>query len=231
MSWSHVNGTSVSGAGNITSLSVTLGWTAVATDLMCVGIGDYTSGTTSVSDSNSNTYTKAIDHANGIGADYAGIFSSIIGTGGASISVTYQSTVSSYPAFTVDEYTPPAGTVSVDSTATGGANNSSTVTGNLTITGSGPDLIYAAVQAGQAVTYTAGTSYTLRSHQPYTGGASEGVAAEDWLGVTTGPQTASMTLSAGCDWTMVAAAFKVTGGGGGGSSYIPPPFPGGFIVI
>ena len=165
----------------------------------------------SVSDSNANTYKNAAQ----IGFTGSSVTSAIyyaenIKAGANTITVTMS--VSGPLRFAILEYSGVATSNSLDATATGTNTSTAPSTGNLTTTANG-DLLLATVAAADSVTFTGGTSYTVRDVVPAPPNAK--MITEDQIQAAAGTTSASATLSASSAWGAVLASFKAANGGAG----------------
>jgi len=117
----------------------------------------------------------------------------------------------------VDEFTPPTGTIGLESSGgtagldSGGTYNGGANSGALTVTGS--DLIYAVANEvyGSGTSITPGSGFTAGYVNISTTNYS-GIAGEYALNITSGLNPA-MTLGGSPNWSMASMAIKGTGSG------------------
>jgi hypothetical protein len=213
MSWSHVQGTGVQGAGGISSLSCSFAGALTPADLVVSGVTTYNLAATppiTASDNKGNTWTA---DTTGTPTNYylAAISHALATTGGTSFTVTW--TIASgggYPSMAIDEYSY-SGTLSVDSAETSGSTTTTTnapAAGSLAVTGT--DLVYAVLGTDASASFTAGSGLALRYNANYANGVAEGICAEDQLGATSAVNPA-WSLSAAVACYTAAVAYKTVG--------------------
>ncbi len=205
MSWSHIQGGSNHG-NPVGSITVTLGSSTPIGRIICVGVAAFNQGSTSVTDSAGNTYTKVIsDLSSSAGCEIWKSITTISGT--LTVTVHYLGG-STFTSVSVDEFSA-TGTITADGNAHATGTSTAPASGNATV--SANDLVYAVVAVnGAAGTYTAGGAYTISQSVAYTSSVNLGIATEYLLNTMSSPAAPTMTLQNSVQWTMVAAAFQET---------------------
>jgi hypothetical protein len=218
MSWTHVQGTPGIGvqatSGSQTSLSATFGSSVTAGNLIVVGyVSNVAPSGFSVKDNKNNiNYATAIQDSTG-GSTTITILYYIAAVGGSSFQVTTSSSNGGgYPDLTIDEYSC-SGSISTDGTAVGHNSSTQNLSTSSAIVPTGNDLVYAVAGLnGSWTTVTQGNGANLRYHATQVGGTAFGVAAEDYLNVTSSV-TPSISVDVNTNMQLVAVAFKESSAG------------------
>ena len=160
-----------------------------------------------VSDTNGNTYQKAVQLAVTVDPPTGltlGIFYAENVRGGAN-SITVSHTISGYLRLSIVEYSGVATSNSLDVTATGQGTSASPATGSATPTANG-DLLLGAVVTGMDANVTAGSGYAIRDSVPSAGAAR--LTVEDKGQPVAGAASSSATLAASDNWGAALATFR-----------------------
>jgi hypothetical protein len=213
----------ITGAGGTTN--VTFSSSVSANDLIVVGITQATVNTatvSSVTDTLSTSYAKAVRTAQTNNAMTEEIWYGVATAGGSSVKVTVAWSGASSGNIIIAEYTGNA-TSSVLDGATGtasGSKSTSLNSGNITTTNASDLLFGLGDYNSTSTTLTAGSGYTMEKTLAVT----TSVGAEDQVVSATGTYSASMTASGSAQFNiMQIAAFKATAP--------PPPTCGGSSAI
>lgn len=189
----------------VTSLSCTMPKTVTSGDLL-VAMDCYITpeGSISVTDTNSDTYTSAVQDDDTPDIIGCNILYTANAVGGSAPTFTVHSTTATNHWFAVNEYSGILTSNPLDVTGSGAANGThsqNAATNNLTTT-TNNELLVADAVFGQG-SATAGSGYTPRFAQST-------ILPEDKTVMNSGTYTAteSSTLSTG--WVIVAAAFEMT---------------------
>ena len=166
--------------------------------------GQSSSHTFTVTDSNGNTYRKALTTGDTIESVTLGIYYAENIKAGAN-QVKVVPNTSGYLRIVILEYSGVAAANSLDVTAAAQGDSVSPNSGVATTTANG-DLLLGASTTSDENTVTAGPGYTIEELIPTPPGTR--LTAEDQIQTLAGPTSASLTLGAIKDWTMGLAAFK-----------------------
>jgi hypothetical protein len=166
--------------------------------------------TFTVTDTNGNTYQKAIQFTENADTDTVGLFYAENIAGGAN-TVTVSDTALDTLRFAILEYSGVATSGSLDGVAVTQGNSASPNSGSVTTTANG-DLLLGAIMTAGAETYTAGIGYRTEESVPAEPGTK--LITEDRVQATAGAAAASATLGMANPWAAAIAAFKVAGSGG-----------------
>jgi hypothetical protein len=211
--WAHVQNWNARAAGTGGSLSATAGSSVTAGNLVIVGISQYNTGVSSVTDNKSNTYTKAT--AGVVSTQDVEIWYSYITTGGTGLIITIGG--QQYAALSCDEFSGAAGS-SVDAVEIGPSEGSTSITISLglaevpaAIAVSGNDLVYMVTSwnYGSGVTATAAPGYTLAFDGSFESGLSEGITAIYLMNTTTNPAFPYATLTSPAQYYSAGITFKL----------------------
>ena len=182
--------------------------------VVCVGLGEVENGSTitlSVTDSNSNTYSEAVNASQSTTLESAIFYATNIASGANTITVTIAGASSTNTAIAVQIYEV-FGLISVagalDQTSTGSNAGSTNVSTGAIVTNAPNELAFVAIAAGGG-TITAGTNWTLDSTSlSPTGGNLVSFGAQSRLHTQIASLTPSATLSTSNAWCAAAATFK-----------------------
>jgi hypothetical protein len=241
MAWTHIQSGTTFTHSAVATLSITLGTTPVAGNLVCVGViitcSTGLSSNLLVQDGNGNTYTISPNSPAGQVTQSGGA-----GGGGqtgqtyscylvapanatATITATWTNSATTGVQIFVDEFhSPPAGitfdTDAANSNATGAINQTSpTITPNH---GAG-ELLWSV--SGSTNTYTAPTAGgTLGGWTGNGGGITDGDMAEYILSGAAGATNVAYTQPAVYGWSDMVMAFYTSGFSGRGFWWQMPPF-------
>ena len=161
--------------------------------------------TFTVSDSNHNTYHKAIQFSETLDGNTIGIFYAENIASGAN-TVTVSDTVADTLRFAILEYSGVATSGSLDVVAVTQGNSATPNSGVTATTTANGDLLLGAIITGNPTTFTAGIGYTIEESVPAQPGAK--LMVEDQIQATTGAAAASATLGTADFWGAGVAAFK-----------------------
>ena len=164
-----------------------------------------------VTDTNGNTYRKAIQFTQTVDGDTIGIFYAENIAGGAN-TVTVSDTAVATLRFAILEYSGVATSGSLDVVAAAQGSNASPNSGSVTTTANG-DLLLGTIMTADPETYTAGIGDPIEESVPAEPGTK--LITEDQVQATAGAAAASATLGGADAWAAGIAAFKVAGSGGG----------------
>jgi hypothetical protein len=156
-----------------------------------------------VTDSNGNTYQKALTIGNIADNITLGMYYAENINGGPN-QVKVVPDNSGYIRIVIVEYSGVAKTNSLDVTAAAQGNSVSPNSGNAVTTSNGDLLLGASASADAAP--TAGPGYTLEELVPQSPGTA--LSTEDQIQTTAGSTSASLTLGSAKAWTMGLAAFR-----------------------
>lgn len=160
--------------------------------------------TITVTDSNGNTYDKAIQTNQTTDGDTLAIYYAQDIKGGAN-TVTVSLSASNTLRFAILEYSGVATSGSLDVTAAAQGDSSSPNSGNATTTASG-DLLLGALMTADPEAYTAGSGYKIEESQPAEPNSK--LIAEDGIQASAGSVSANASLGAADLWAAALAAFK-----------------------
>jgi hypothetical protein len=156
-----------------------------------------------VTDSNGNTYQKALTVGNTHDNITLGMYYAENINGGPN-QVKVVPDTSGYIRVVIVEYSGVATTNSLDVTASAQGSSVNPNSGNAVTTSNG-DLLLGASASADAEPF-AGPGYTLEELVPAAPGTA--LSTEDQIQTTSGPASASLTLGSAKDWTMGLAAFR-----------------------
>jgi hypothetical protein len=157
-----------------------------------------------VTDTNGNTYRKAIQFNLTVDGDTIGIFYAENIAGGTN-TVTVSDTGLATLRFAILEYSGVATSGSLDVVAVTQGNSASPNSGSITTTANG-DLLLGAIVTADAETYTAGIGYRIEESVPAEPGTK--LITEDQVQAAAGAAAASATLGMANPWAAGIAAFK-----------------------
>src|SRR5260221_3607288 len=186
-------------------------WIAV-----CVRAGNSNTQVFAVSDSNANTYRRALQLGITASAFTFAIFYAENIKGGAN-TVSISDTVSGPFRFAILEYSGVATSNSLDVTAVTQGNSTSPNSGSLSPTANG-DLLLGAIVTQNPAAFTAGSGYTIEEFAPAEPNTK--LIAEDQIQATAGLASAGALLAASDNWGAGLAAFKAAVGAAGSPSNI-----------
>jgi len=196
-------------AGTTTSSTLAFTSNNVAGDLIVVSIRASSTGQVfSVSDSNGNTYRRAVQFNETVDATTLGIFYAENAHAGAN-TVTVSDTISGTFRFAILEYSGIATASSLDGTAAAQGTSASPNSGNLTTSVPG-DLLFGIASTANPASFTAAAGYVIRESVPSNGAK---LIAEDRVQPSAGAASAGATLGASDIWGSALAAFKAASGG------------------
>ena len=167
-------------------------------NIVVVGWGDTTSSISSVSDSNGNTYSRAVGPTTNTGLQESVYYAKNIVGGTNTVTVTFNQ-AAAYPDVRILEYSGLDPTSPLDVTAAGTGTGTTASSGAATTT-SANELIFGAGNSAHHYT-AAGSGFTERVINIY------GNIAEDKVVSSSGSNAATATNSAGF-WVMQMATFK-----------------------
>lgn len=195
-------------ATSVTSQAVSFTGNTTSGNMIIVAIGTATSGTssvTSITDSQGNTYQRAIRQANST-TSMVEIWYAMNIVGGTTPTVT-ATLASMRPAMAIYEFSGLALSAALDQTL--GANISSSTAYSVGPTGStanANELVFAAAHANSSSSFSVGSGYSnLRTQGASTVGT---LGCESKIVSATGTQTAAETLAAASSGTMAIATFQ-----------------------
>jgi hypothetical protein len=157
-----------------------------------------------VTDTNGNTYRKAIQFNLTVDRDTIGIFYAENIAGGTN-TVTVSDTGLATLRFAILEYSGVATSGSLDVVAVTQGNSANPNSGSVTTTANG-DLLLGAIMTADAETYTAGIGYRIEESVPAEPGTK--LITEDQVQAAAGAAAASATLGMANPWAAGIAAFK-----------------------
>jgi hypothetical protein len=199
-------------AGTTSSSTLTFPSNNTASNWIAVSIRAGTANEIfTVTDTNGNTYRKAIQFNLTVSGGTIGIFYAENIAGGAN-TVTVSDTALATLRFAILEYSGVATSGSLDGVAVTQGNSASPNSGSVTTTANG-DLLLGSIMTANAETYTAGIGYRIEESVPAEPGTK--LITEDQVQAAAGAAAASATLRVAGTWAAGIAAFKVTGSGGG----------------
>ena len=199
-------------AGTTSSSTLTFASNNTASNWIAVSIrAGAANETFTVTDTNGNTYRKAIQFNVTVSGGTIGIFYAENIAGGAN-TVTVSDTAVATLRFAILEYSGVATSGSLDGVAMTQGNSASPNSGSGTTTANG-DLLLGAIMTAAPETYTAGIGYQIEESAPAEPGTK--LITEDQVQATAGAAAASATLGMANPWAAAIAAFKVAGSGGG----------------
>src|SRR4029077_1774500 len=169
--------------------------------------------TFTVSDSNHNTYHKAIQFTETGDGNTIGIFYAENIAGGAN-TVTVSDTIADTLRIVILEYSGVATSGSLDTGAVAvtQGNSASPNSGRVVTTANG-DVLLGRIMTGSTATYTAGSGYQIEETVPAKPNTK--MIVEDQIQAASGTGSAGATLAAADLWAAGVAAFKSAGVGGG----------------
>ena len=184
-----------------TSVSVAYSNSQTAGDLnvVAVGWGDTVSAISSVTDTEGNTYTRAVGPTSNTGLQQAIYYAKNIAGGSNTVTVKFNQSAS-YPDVRILEYSGLDPTSPLDVTAAAAGNGTSANSGSATTTSANELIFGAGTTTGTAFT-APGSGFTTRVVNIY------GNLAEDKTVSTAGSNAATATNSGGY-WVMQMATFK-----------------------
>ncbi|MGC1943643.1 MAG: IPT/TIG domain-containing protein, partial [Candidatus Acidiferrales bacterium] len=167
--------------------------------------------TVTVSDSNHNTYQRAIQfNQTADGFTFAIYYTENI-AGGAN-TVTVSQSVSGWLRFAILEYSGVATAGSLDVIAMAQGHSTTPTSGPSVSTTANGDLLLGAVMTGNPKNYTAEPGFTIEESVPAQQNAK--LIVEDQIQTVAGGAAASATINGADDWAAGLAAFKATAGVG-----------------
>jgi hypothetical protein len=203
--WDHVQSRGVdSGSGTSATLAFTSNTVAGNILIVTARIGSPTGQNPSVSDSQSNTYTRQ-NYGEDTASNGLGVWTAVTSAGGAN-TVTLTNATSATRRWIIAEYSSNGETISVDQVAANTGNSTALDSGSVT-TVNASELLIGAGEINNTATFTAGTSFTVRQE------ISQKIALEDRVVSSTGSYSASMTLSSSGIWRSVIVTLKSAGAG------------------
>lgn len=198
--------------GNQTS-PATLAYTSSVTSgsllLVCVTLG-LTTDPTSITDSLGQTFTKAVNGKNTTdnNSTVSLWYKESSAAGADTVSVAYASAANIR--FAIAEYSGISISGSLDQINNAQADASTAINAGSVTTTQASELLAVCARNNTGVTFTAGTSYTMREQVPAAPNAR--AAFEDRIVSSTGTYTGDMTTSGNVNWGAVIATFKAAGG-------------------
>src|SRR5258706_2758759 len=198
-------------AGETMSSSLAFNTTNKTGDLIVVAVLAGTAGEAfTITDSNRNTYRKAVQYDVTVDGDTLGLFYAENVAGGAN-AVTVSATMQDNLRFVILEYSGVATANSLDATAAAQGTSTSPNNANSVTTANG-DLLLGAVMTAAAANFSAGNGYITEASVPTEPGTR--LMVEDQVQSTAGAASASASLSASDKWGAALAAFKAAGAAG-----------------
>jgi fibronectin type 3 domain-containing protein len=170
-----------------------------------------TNETFTVTDTNRNTYRKAIQFRLTVDPDTLAIFYAENIAGGAN-TVTVSDNTSATLRFAILEYSGVATSGSLDGVAVTQGNSASPNSSSITTTANG-DLLLGAIMTADPEAYTAGSGYRIEESVPAEPGTK--LITEDQAQAAAGTAAASASLRTANPWAAGIAAFKPAGSGAG----------------
>ena len=188
-------------SATVPSLSCTMTNPVTAGDLL-VAMDCYITpeGTIGFSDSNSQSYSSAVQQDSGSGIIGCTIWYAANAVGGTRTTFTVSSGVNTNHWFVVNEYSGMATSAPLDVTGSGFGTSTTATTSNFT-TKQSNELIVAMATFGQPGTVSAGSGFTSRF-------ARDTIWSEDQVVSSTGSYNATETCTQSTGWVIVAATFK-----------------------
>ncbi len=171
--------------------------------------------TFTVSDSNGNTYHKAMQFNETLDGDTLGIFYAENVIGGLN-TVYVSDTSSATLRFAIVEYSGLATTNSLDVTVAAQGTGTSPSSGNVTTTSNG-ELLLGAVLTANPATFAGGSGYVIEQAVPAEPNSK--LILEDARQITAGSVAAGASLGASDYWAAGLAAFRIAGSTG---DTVPP---------
>ena len=165
--------------------------------------------TFTVTDSNGNTYHKAIQFNETGNGNTLGIFYAENIKGGAN-TIQVSGTVAATLRLAILEYSGIVTSGSLDVIATAQGNSASPYSGNAVTTSAG-DLLLGAIMTGDPATFTAGSGYNIEERVPTEPNTK--LIAEDQIQANSGTASTSASLGAADFWAAGLAAFKAASKG------------------
>ena len=165
--------------------------------------------TFTVTDSNGNTYHKAIQFNETGNGNTLGIFYAENIKGGAN-TIQVSGTVAATLRLAILEYSGVVTSGSLDVIATAQGNSASPYSGNAVTTSVG-DLLLGAIMTSDPATFTAGSGYNIEERVPTEPNTK--LIAEDQIQANSGAASASASLGAADFWAAGLAAFKAASKG------------------
>src|SRR5258708_31548552 len=214
-------------AGETMSSSLAFNTTNKTGDLIVVAVLAGTAGEAfTITDSNRNTYRKAVQYDVTVDGDTLGLFYAENVAGGAN-AVTVSATMQDNLRFVILEHSGVATANSLDATAAAQGTRTSPNNANSVTTANG-DLLLGAVMPAAAANLTAGNAYITEASVPTEPGTR--LMVEDQVQSTAGAASASASLSASAKWGAALAAFKAAGAAGRTEPSIPSLSPSSGLV-
>jgi len=199
-------------AGTTSSSTLTFPSNNTASNWIAVSIRAGTANEIfTVTDTNGNTYRKAIQLNLTVSGGTIGIFYAENIAGGAN-AVTVSDTALATLRFAILEYSGVATSGSLDGVAVTQGNSASPNSGSVTTTANG-DLLLGSIMTANGESYTAGIGYRIEESVPTEPGTK--LITEDQVQATAGVAAASATLGVAGAWAAGVAAFRVGSSGEG----------------
>jgi len=170
--------------------------TAGNLNIVVVGWNDATSAVTSVTDSQLNTYLRAVGPTQGTGLSQSIYYASNIKRGSNMVTVTFDNTVQ-FPDIRVLEY---SGADALDVTAEASGNSDTSSSGSATTTQ--PNELIFGANTVATTTQGPGNGFTSRVIT-----SPDGNIAEDMVVSTAGSYSATASLTSSGPWVMQMATF------------------------
>jgi len=194
-------------SGSGSSMGASFGGNTTTGNLLYVAVGqaDATFTKVTLTDGCGDTFTEATNSPVTGTGNRIRVYTAV--TSGGCSSISYGSSVSAAYNFVMAEYSNPAASSFVDCDTGGSGNSTALLTSSpaCTTTHAGDTLIATGFQPVSSVTFTAGTSYTIRQQNNGTG---HSFVFEDQHVTATGTYTGSATSDTSGQWTMHMMALK-----------------------